>query len=171
VAAAIIGTILAVAVGIGLFNYQSQKRDDAREGQLLTVLAGETQANLNTLNGQPSRIKSREGIIDCVILLRLNFLVAEEAIRSGVFTSDEARFLSELIGLLQVHNNEVYSILSTRTGLDETGVVQGEASRYQITDLKLRQADIRKRSMCLLKDLKAEGIKVSVTPNQATSSN
>jgi hypothetical protein len=171
VAATLIGTILGVAVAIGLFSYQSQKRDEAREEQLLTTLAGETQSNLNTLNGQPSVFESREGIIDCVILLRLTFLVAEEAIKSGVFSPDEARFLSELFGQLQAHNNEVDSILSRRTGLDETGVVQGEASHYEIAELKLRQGDIRKRSMDLLQDLEAAGIKVPVTPNQATSSN
>jgi hypothetical protein len=165
VAATLIGTILAVAVGLWLFHHQARKTDEAREEQLLTTLAGETQANLNILSGQPSRFESSDGTIDCVVLIRLGFLVAEEAVRSGVFTSDEARLLSELISNLQVHNDEVHSIKSTRTGLTSTGVVQGEATGYMIEELKLRQEDIRTRSERLLKYLEEADIKVPSTPD------
>lgn len=171
VAATVIGTILAVQVGIGLFNYQSRKTDETREEQLLTALAGEIQGNQNTLSGAPSAFKIPDGTIERVILVRLTFLVAEEAIKSGFFTSDEARFLSELIGRLHVHNDEVYFILSTRTGLDSTGVIQGEATRSNIEELKLRQEDIGTRSAKLLRDLQEAGIKVPAAPNQANSPN
>jgi hypothetical protein len=169
VAATGIGTILAAAAGIALFNYQSQKTAESREEQLLTALAGETQATQNTLSEEPSKFKMPDGTIEHVILVRLTFLVAEEAIKSGVFTSNEARLLAGLIGILQVHNDEVYFILSTRTGLDKTGVVQGEATHYSIAELKLRQEDIRRRSAQLLRDLEEEGIKVPAAPNQANS--
>jgi uncharacterized membrane protein YccC len=168
-AATLIGTILAVAGGLWLFNYQSRKTDENREEQLLTNLAGETQANQNILNQRASEYRTREGTTEHVILVRLSFLVAQEALRSGVFTSNEARFLSELIGELQTHNEEVRNILSTRTGLESTGVIQGSASRYDISDLQLRQKGIRKSSAKLLQELEKEGIEVPVAPNLANS--
>jgi len=164
-AATLFGTVLAVAGGLWLFNYQASKTDETREEQLLKTLAGETQANLNILSDEPSAFETLDRTIDHVVLIRLRFLVAEQAIKSGVFTSDEARFLSELIGHLQVHNDEVYFILSTRTGMDSTGVVQGKATSYMIAELKLRQEHIRTRSAQLLKDLEEEGIKVPATPD------
>jgi hypothetical protein len=170
-AATLIGTILAVAGGLWLFNYQASKTDETREEQLLTNLAGETQANLDTLNAQPSAFERSDGTIDHLILVSLTFIVAEEAIKSGVFTSDEARLLSKLIGRLRVHNDEVYFILSTRTGLSATGVVQGNANSYMIAELKLRQKEIRESSAELLKYLEEADIKVPTTQNQADSSN
>jgi hypothetical protein len=175
VAAAFIGTIAAVAVGVYLFNYQSQRADEKREEQLLTVLAGETQANLDTLSQAPSTLKRADGeVVGSVILVRLMFLAAEEAIRSGVFTSKETLFLSKLIANLQIHNEEVSFILSARRGLDETGQVEiepahEEAIHYMVIELTLRQADIRTHSKELLRILEEEGIKGPATPDEGTA--
>jgi len=175
VTATFIGAISAVAVGVYLFNYQSQRADEKREKQLLTVLAGETQANLDTLRQDPSTLKRADGeVVGSVILVRLMFLAAEEAIRSGVFTSQETLFLSKLIANLQIHNDEVCFILSARIGPDETGHVEidpahQEVIHYMVLELTLRQDEVRKRSKHLLQILEEEGIKGPTTPNEATA--
>jgi hypothetical protein len=158
----IIGASLTAGFGIWLFFFQSHREDEDKEIQLLTALAGETQSIFDTLNRPDSArpIWGPDGqVIDQVVTVPLPTLVAQEAMRSGVFYSSEVLLLSNIIGRIQIHNNVLFFILSA-----QVGVVHSETLQYLINELKWRQEDISESSALLLEHLESEGIQVPLTP-------
>jgi len=156
VSATLLGTIAGVAVGLWLFEYQSHKADETKEDQLLTALAGETQSILNILQGPVRPIWGPGGLVlDEVVTVSLPTLVAQEAIRSGVFYSSEVLLLSNIVDHLQIHNNLLFFILSA-----QVGTVYRATLENLLQELKSRQRDICQSSRSLLTHLESVGIRV-----------
>ena len=158
----LLGTLFGVGItaffSLWLFFFQSEEKDQDRRIKLKRALAGETQSVLDILQNRPTQVPGVD--IDensGPILVPLPRIVATEAVRSGLFDAERMLFLSNLIGNLQVYNDEVFFILFTRVGF-----VQPESLRIMIEELNQRRGTIIENSTALLARLESEGIQ---TPN------
>ncbi len=160
-AATLISATLAIAAGVGLFAYQRFKSDEARSDQLLTALAGELQSCVAILNTeQRDRVMALNGQeFGTAVLVRMPPLVAEEAVRSGVFDATDTLLLSNLVREMWAHNGEVSFLLSVRSA-----PITAEALRIVVERFNRREERMREQCNALLEQLKSLGIKAPTVP-------
>jgi hypothetical protein len=135
-------TLLSLVIALGIFEYQSWRADEDKQDQFLTALAGELQANLDSLRSKDrtklhGRIFGHEQHYIPIAearLVRLPPLVIESAISSGLFDAYDTLVLTHIARALIVHNAEVEFLLSIRSGeayADTVRLAQQELEQRQ----------------------------------------
>ena len=108
--ATFIGALLAVAIGLALFDFQSRETDERRSRQLHEALAGELQATLDILEAPPGisfapptgAEEGEEAV--AVVVTRLEPVACEEAIRNAILGPQDVFALSHLARAMRLYN-------------------------------------------------------------------
>lgn len=129
--ATLISIIFVLIIGIFLFNYQSKRSEDTKKQYMSRMLSSEIENNIELLKKEPTLTVSfaTEGRTEKVLFAYPSSLVLQDAIRSGLFPSQEVRRMVVLEHNIALYNNLLTSLLSFLTGSNA-----GEASGIIIVD-------------------------------------
>jgi hypothetical protein len=150
-----VAALLAVAGGIWLFHYQDRENDRKLRTKLLIRLAVESQVNLERLESLPTPfVNERTGEeVDKAVAAELSTVALSDFIRSAEFDPEEVMDAMRWGGRINVHNNEVTTLLAWRGG-----TVTGQSLRVILSELKERQTTLAEYFRVLLGNLREEGI-------------
>jgi hypothetical protein len=108
--ATFIGALLAVAIGLTLFDFQSRDIDKRRSRQLYEAMVGELQATLDVLQQRPThRADPPPGAPEgaealAVVVTHLEPVACEESIRSAILGPSDVFSLSHLASAMRSYN-------------------------------------------------------------------
>jgi len=167
------GTGLAALFAVGVFEYQSRQNERDRQKKLLVALAAELQSNLDIIRSehrtpfitrdQRPGAKTRYVKYADAKLVPMPPIVAEAAIRSGVFDAHDVYLLTRIVRGLHIHNSEVSYLLSIRSNPDP-GLADAVIATTK--DRDGRQKTIEKGCKELIEFLREqEGIEVPISLN------
>jgi hypothetical protein len=108
--ATFIGALLAVAIGLALYDFQSIETDQRRSRQLNEAMVGELQATLDILEARhsisvppPTGAEKGEEAVT-VVLTHLEPVACEEAIRNAILGPQDVMALSHLARHMRLYN-------------------------------------------------------------------
>ena len=153
--ATFVGAVLALAVGIGLFNYQAGETDRKRQSQLLEALAAELQANLDLLRSGRLHLIEAGDKEWKLALVHLQPLIIEEAVRSGVFDSEDTHKFIHLERAIRSYNADVSYVLNMRSVL-----LHRRAYEHVVKGLIEQQKWITEACESMLESLERRGLRM-----------
>ena len=161
--ATFVGALLAAAVGVWLFNYQSSRNDERRSQQLLASLAAELHATIDFLESKPlTRVLPPEGCEEEaveVVVTSLEPTACEESIRSAVLTPQDVFNLTHLARVMRSYTLEANLLESIITGpRTDSGVAR---RTYEVAqDVKNFQSSVLEYCRTITAGLEEEGIEM-----------
>jgi hypothetical protein len=161
--ATFIGALLAVGLGLALFEFQGRETEQRRSRQLNEALVGELQATLDQLEASGTRISPPPGPQEGeepveVVITHLEPVACEEAIRNAILGPQDVFALSALARSMRVYNI-VAARLESVLWEPEIGIPQERLFRAA-KNLRSRQDSVMEWCRVNIEALAEEGIEI-----------
>jgi hypothetical protein len=116
--ATLISAILAVTVGIVLFNLQSKDTDNRELERYRQLLQVELTEAMTALEDTPPVEAALDGSNEQVILTNIQPLILEDAGRSGLFAPEQTQNMLSLVRLMRIYNSQASNITAMLLGAE-----------------------------------------------------